>query len=82
MCPLRLHEGLFLSRDIQRSACFALQSLRFRNALLNECKLLIHEMSGMLFLENAREQDGEEAHKKVRNGSPESTGRKTCSTAG
>lgn len=44
------------SRDTQRSACLALHNLQFHSALLNECWLLIHDMSGMPSLENSREQ--------------------------
>lgn len=35
--------------DTRRSACLALQSLQFHTARMNECWLLISEMSGMPF---------------------------------
>lgn len=63
------------SRDTQRSACLAVQSLQFHTALLNECWLLIHEMSGMPF---SWRGGGEEAQKKGEEGSPKCIGRKTC----
>ncbi len=78
-----MRDSVCKSRDTQRSACLALQSLQFHTALLNECRLLIHEMSGMPFhgeLQRAT-GDGEEGELGDQHLQADKKGSKTCCTS-